>query len=157
MKKTLSLCLLLSIAIAGAFAAVIPAADLTAKKLEEDFLLNYDTYVIDDNNLLILTSNSDLYVTIEEEYYQIWFYAAYVAADCVTEDLALRICNAWNSEMAFARAYYYYDVCVFALDYDIYYTEEGIESGMLKRALEKFIGMNEIFWQYLAYEDALSL
>lgn len=157
MKKTFSLCLLLSIAIAGAFAAVIPVADLTAEKLEEELLLNYDTYVIDDNNLLILASNSDLYVTIEAEYYQIWLYAAYVAADGVTEDLALRICNAWNSEMAFARAYYYYDVCVFALDYDIYYTEEGIESGMLKRALEKFIGMNEIFWQYLAYEDALSL
>ncbi|MDD4011968.1 MAG: hypothetical protein PHI83_07465 [Sphaerochaetaceae bacterium] len=157
MKKTFSLCLLLSIAIAGAFAAVIPVADLTAEKLEEELLLNYDTYVIDDNNLLILASNSDLYVTIEAEYYQIWLYAAYVAADGVTEDLALRICNAWNSEMAFARAYYYYDVCAFALDYDIYYTEEGIESGMLKRALEEFIGMNEIFWQYLAYEDALSL
>ncbi|MBO4321162.1 MAG: YbjN domain-containing protein [Treponema sp.] len=155
MKKAL-LCVLIAVGcVFGLF-----AKDTTLQKDKVDIkgvqkLITSD-YVtsskIDDGEIYLDCDGIKVFIAVNSKLNLINFYSGWNAGSSLKEKDAVALANQWNSEKVFTCAYY--EDGTFFLEYYMTY-EGGISSTNFNAALEMFVDLADIYWDFLSDAKAL--
>lgn len=95
------------------------------------------------------------WISIDPGECHLYFSSAWAAADGINSETACRLMNESNRQFFFIRAYYDPVYRVFCCDYDLLYSEDGLDETVFLDFVRKFLDQADIYTDYLMAEGAI--
>ena len=155
MRRLLLVSALIAAAVSGLSA--IPAEDVSSESIIA--LLSergYDSYADQDGDAVVTDQyGMEYWIIAYPEEHRLWIQSGWLAADDISSRDAYSLVNESNRNLLFARCWYEPMARTFYCDYDLMYSDAGIDDDLLIALIEEFFSAADWYTDYLIGEGAM--